>query len=56
MLNHIDLKLYYKTVFSLIQHHKYSLTEIESMMPYEFEIYIDLLSEFLNEQSNNQHK
>ena len=34
-----------------MQHHKYSLTELENMMPFEREIYISLLTKFLEEQA-----
>ena len=33
-----------------MQHHKYQLTELENMMPWEREIYIGLLMEFLKEE------
>ena len=48
---HIDLESYYKVNFSLMQHHKYSLTEIENMMPWEREIYIGLLMEHIKEEN-----
>lgn len=44
------LENYYKTNFSLMQHHKYSLTEIENMMPWERTVYISLLNQFIKEQ------
>ena len=34
-----------------MQHHKYSLTEIENMIPWEKDIYIDLLSEWVKEEN-----
>jgi len=37
-------------VFSLAQHHKYSITEIENMIPYERDLYVDMLLEFLEQQ------
>ena len=40
---HADLRGYYETNFALVQHHKYSLTELENMLPWEREIYISLL-------------
>ena len=43
MLGHNSLENYYSTQFSLVQHHKYSLTELESMIPYELDIYVELL-------------
>ena len=33
-----------------MQHHKYSLTELDNMMPFEREIYVSLLTQFLEEQ------
>ena len=33
-----------------MQHHKYSLTELEGMIPWERFIYIDLLKEYIAEQ------
>lgn len=50
MLGHDSLMNYYKTNFALVQHHKYSLSEIESMIPWERMIYIELLKEFIKEQ------
>jgi hypothetical protein len=34
-----------------MQHHKYSLTELENMMPWEKQIYIALLQKFIEEQN-----
>ena len=34
----------------MMQHHNYSLTELENMMPWEREIYIGLLMNFLKEE------
>ena len=34
----------------MMQHHNYSLTELENMVPWEREIYIGLLMEFLKEE------
>ena len=33
-----------------MQHHKYSLTELENMLPWERNIYIDLLVKYLEEE------
>jgi len=37
-------------MFSMVQHHNWSLTEIENMMPWEKEIYVSLLIEYLKEE------
>ena len=34
-----------------MQHHNYSLAELENMIPWEREIYIGLLLEFLKEEN-----
>jgi DNA replication initiation complex subunit (GINS family) len=33
-----------------MQHHKYSLTELDNMLPWERQIYIDMLVNFLEEE------
>lgn len=53
MLNHESLGSYYKNTFTMIQHHKYSLTEIEQMLPFERILYIDMLDEFLDQMKND---
>jgi hypothetical protein len=35
----------------LMQHHKYSLTELENMLPWEREIYVDLLIQHIKEEN-----
>jgi hypothetical protein len=36
--------------FALMQYHKYSLTEIENMIPFEREVYVFMLMEYLEEE------
>ena len=33
-----------------MQHHKYSLTELDNMLPYEREIYMGLLTKYIREE------
>ena len=35
-----------------MQHHKYSLTELENMVPWEREIYVNLLSNYIKEETD----
>lgn len=35
----------------MIHHHKYSLTELENMIPWERQIYLDMLIKFLEEET-----
>ena len=37
-----------------MQHHKYSLSEIEDMIPWEREIYIDMLITHIKEENEKQ--
>lgn len=48
---HTTLESYYKTNFALIQHHKYSLTELENMIPWEREVYVSLLQSYIEEEN-----
>ena len=50
-MSHIDLESYFKLNFALMQHHKYSLTEIENMMPWEREIYLALLKDYIESEN-----
>lgn len=34
----------------MMQHHKYSLTELDSMLPWERQIYVDMLVKHLEEE------
>lgn len=48
---HEDLASYYRVNFSLMQFHKYSLTELEEMIPWEREIYLSLLHQHIEEEN-----
>jgi hypothetical protein len=48
---HTDIASYYKVNFALMQHHKYSLTELENMIPWEREVYLSLLQQFIEEEN-----
>jgi hypothetical protein len=55
-MSHIDLASYYQITFALIQHHKYSLTELENMIPWEKDIYITLLEQYVEEEKLKQQQ
>jgi len=40
----------------MMQHHNYSLTELEEMIPWEREIYIGLLMQYLKEEEERMEK
>ena len=35
----------------MMQHHNYSLTELENMLPWEREIYVNKLQEYIQEEN-----
>ena len=48
---HMSLESYFRLNFALMQYHKYSLTEIENMIPWEKEIYLTLLQQYVEEEN-----
>jgi hypothetical protein len=40
----------------MMQHHNYSLTELDNMMPWEREIYVTLLQEWIKEENERVKK
>ncbi len=48
---HTDLESYFRINFALMQHHKYSLTELENMIPWEKEIYLSFLKQYIEEEN-----
>ena len=53
---HMDLENYYKINFALLQFHKYSLVEIESLIPWERDIYIGMLKQHLEDEKLKQQQ
>jgi hypothetical protein len=39
-----------------MQHHKYSLSDINEMLPFERDLYVDMLMAYLNEEKDRQQK
>ena len=39
-----------------MQHHNYSLTELENMIPWERDVYVNLLLKYLKEEKERQDK
>jgi len=40
----------------LMQYHKYSLTELENMIPWEREVYLTLLQQYIEEENLKQQQ
>ena len=50
-MSHMDLEAYFRINFALIQFHKYSLTEIENLIPWERDVYVGLLKQHIEEEN-----
>jgi hypothetical protein len=53
---YMELESYFRINFALMQFHKYSLTEIENMMPWERDIYLALLQQHIEEEKLKQQQ
>ena len=40
----------------MAQHHKYSLTELDNMLPWERQIYVSLLQQHIKEENERNQK
>jgi|TARA_B100001939_G_C16827608_1_gene567157 hypothetical protein len=47
----MSLEAYYDMMFSMTQHHKWSMTEVEMMLPWERDIYVDKLIQHVREEN-----
>ena len=48
-MSHNNLENYYQTVFSLIQHHKYSISEVENLIVFERDLYVEMLVSYIKD-------
>lgn len=54
MLGHDNLANHFQTNFNLMQHHKYSLSDLENMLPWERYVYIDLLKLYIKNEEERR--
>jgi hypothetical protein len=40
----------------LVQHHKYSISELENLIPFERDLYIEMLMNYLKKLEEKQNK
>ncbi len=50
MLYHTSIDAMLETNFSLMQHHNWNLSDIEHMIPWEKEVYVNYLIKYLEKQ------
>lgn len=47
---------YFRLNFSLKKYHKFSLTEIEEMIPWERDVYVTLIREWIEEEKQRNNR
>ena len=51
-----SLANYYQLIFNLKQHHNWSIDEIENMIPWEREIYVTMLKQYIEEENRKMEQ
>jgi len=51
-LSHDSLASHYTANFAMIQHHNWSLTELDNMIPFERMIYLEMLIEHVDSEND----
>lgn len=51
-MSYNTLANYYTTIFAMVQHHKYSIEELEDLIPFERDLYSDMLLSYLEKNKN----
>jgi hypothetical protein len=46
-----SLKIYYNNMFTLTHQYKYTLTELENMLPWERDMYISMVNSWVKEET-----
>ena len=47
---------HFETNFTLMENHNYSLSDLENMMPWEREVYVTLLINYLKEKEQQERE
>jgi hypothetical protein len=55
-LVHETLSNHYKINFELMQSHNFSLTDLDNMLPYEREIYVELLNQMIEKKNEETRR
>lgn len=53
-MSHTDLMDRYDIIHALVYHHKYSLTELENLYPFELDIYAQKIMQTIKEMSEQR--
>jgi hypothetical protein len=45
-----SLTSYFKTLWAMVHHHKWTVSEIENLTPWERDIYVEMTAQYIQEQ------
>ena len=46
----MNIMIYYERIFAFKQYHQWEISDIENLMPWEFDVMTSLLSNFIEQQ------
>jgi hypothetical protein len=52
----MELLAFYRVNFSLVNHYKYSIEELENMLPYERVFYVTMLEQYIKEKNDEAER
>lgn len=50
MLAQVNLFIIYQKIFAMVQHHGYSIHELEDLVPFERDVYFELLVKHIRDK------
>ena len=51
-IRYANLRTYYNNMFTLVHQYKYTLTELENMMPWERDMYVGMVNNWVKDEEN----
>ena len=55
-LRYVNLRNYYNNMFTLVHQYKYTLTELENMLPWERDMYIGMVNNWVKDEEDRMKK
>jgi len=55
-MSHTTLGEHYKLQFAMMQHHKWAISDIENLIPFERDLYVEMLLRHLEEQKKEMDR
>jgi len=55
-MSYSSLEVYYRTMWSLTFHHKYTIADLEEIAPFERDYLLELTSQYIKKQQEEQEQ